>query len=142
MECNMLRPKTTLLTLALAIGFLAGGCASIQQTLSSEQFDLRSKYFVRAIRWGEIDKLPAFFAPGAELPDFAPLEEIKVTDAEAGPWKVTTDGMHITQSLSLKYYRTDTLVERSLTSDQLWRYDPERHAWFLESGFPQFSPAK
>lgn len=138
----MLRLKTTVLTLALAAGFLAGGCASIQQTVSSEQFDLRSKYFVRAIRWGELDKLPSFFAPGSELPDFAPLEAVKVTDAKAGPWKVTTDGMHITQSLTFKYYRTDTLVERTQTVDQVWRYDPERHAWFLKSGFPSFSSSE
>ena len=135
-------PGLKRIALALVAGLVLAGCASIQKTASSEQFDLRSWAFLRAIRWGDIEKLPVFFAPDVDFPQRAALEEVRVTDVDAGPWQVTSDAMHITQSVTFKYYRTDTLVEKSLTADQVWRYDPDAHNWFLESGFPAFSPPK
>ena len=78
-------------------------------------------------------------APGAEAPEPEALKGVKVSDGRLGPATLSEDGNRITCPATFRYYRTDTMVERTQTVVQVWRYDPEAGTWLMESGFPTFS---
>jgi hypothetical protein len=125
----------------VAIVLSVSGCAGLRNSVEMEQFDRRCRGFVRAVRWGQFEEARAYMAPGADAPTPAALKGVKVSDSRLGPAVMSEDGLRITCPVTFRYYRTDTMVEHSQTVDQVWRYDPEARAWFLESGFPTFSPA-
>lgn len=133
--------KTTLIVLAavLAAALAASGCARLQKKFSTDDFDTRAGTLYRAIRWGEFEKAFALMAPEADRPDPSLLRQVKVTDYRPGPYEVSADATRITQPVTFRYYRSDTLVERTTQVETHWRYEPEAGQWFLESGFPTFS---
>jgi hypothetical protein len=93
------------------------------------------------VRWGQFERAAAYLATDVPSPDPAALKGVKVSDINTGPATMSGDGMRITCPVTYRYYRTDALVEHSQTLEQVWRYDPKARTWFLESGFPVFSPS-
>jgi hypothetical protein len=131
--------RRTALGVLAAIALAISGCAGVQESVALEQFDYFVHGFVRAVRWGQFEKARAYMAPGADAPEPSALKGVKVSDASLGPAKLSEDGTRITCPVTFRYYRTDTMVERTQTVEQVWRYDAETRSWALESGFPTFS---
>jgi hypothetical protein len=40
------------------------------------------------------------------------------------------------QTVDIKMFNTTQAVERTITDEQVWRYDPELKHWLLYSGLP------
>jgi hypothetical protein len=133
--------RRTPLGVFAAIFLLISGCAGLQNSVGLEKFDYRVHGFVRAVRWGQFEEAKAYLSPGAEAPAPAVLKSVKVSDSSIGAAELSEDGNRITCPVTFRYYRTGTMVERTETLDQVWQYDPDAGTWFLERGFPAFSPA-
>jgi hypothetical protein len=40
------------------------------------------------------------------------------------------------QTVAIRYYKIDELIERSVVDQQTWVYHPEAKNWYLQSGLP------
>ncbi len=120
------------------------GCASMetQQRLSS--LDMTARQYGDAVRWGHYDVAIDFFKPGnTEGPDnFTPVASnignIKLTSYEPVNRTLSKDTFEAHQTVEIKYYLINQMIERTLLDRQIWRYDTEDDRWYLHSGLPQF----
>jgi len=100
------------------------------------------KQYEALVRWSEWDGAVNFLAPAyqEEHPvsqlEMERLQLFKVTDYKVRAFAVTDGGMTAIQTVDIKMYNTTQAVERTITDEQEWRYDPELKHWLLHSGLP------
>ncbi len=134
----MLRLRKTAMVMTAAV-MAAAGCAGMQKSYRSSQFETRSFEFLRAVRWGYYERAVAYVAKEAETPAPDIFETLHFSNYKTGDWQISEDAMRVTQPVTFHYYRTDNYTERSTTVEMVWQYDADRGDWFLVSGFPAFS---
>lgn len=91
------------------------------------------------LRWGYLQHLGNFLAP--EVQQAAPLTEeeiknIRITGYELMRTPVFLDMNHVTQTAIIRYVFEDRQVEKQLTDQQLWSYDPETERWNRANPIP------
>jgi len=116
------------------------GCATLESKSRMEQFDQLTRGYAKALSWSEFEV--AYTATKAALesplPDAAALKHIKITTYEPAVPLVEQDGKTIKRVAHIRYVHTSRMAERSLTTNEEWKYSDEAGRWFLLSGFPQF----
>ncbi len=70
--------------------------------------------------------------------DFRRLKKIKVISYELLSVKVSQDRLMVKQTVEISYYNIDSMLVRTLTDNQLWKYETEEKTWYLHSDFPDF----
>jgi len=125
----------------LLLGMVAlTGCAALESKSRMEQFDQLTRGYAKALSWSEFEV--AYTATHAALdtplPDAAALKHIKVTAYEPAVPLVEQDGKTVKRVAHIRYVHTSRMAERSLTTNEEWRYSDEAGRWFLQSGFPKF----
>ena len=105
-----------------------------------EQLDNLMRGYAKALAWSDfaVAYTATKAAQQAPLPDAAALKDIKITSYEPAAALVERDGKSIKRVARIRYVHTSRMAERSLTTDEEWRYSDEAGRWFLQSGFPQF----
>ena len=105
-----------------------------------EQLDNLTRAYAKALTWSnfEVAYTATRAAQETPLPDAAALKDIKITSYEPAAPLVEQDGKIIKRVVRIRYVHTSRMAERSLTTDEEWRYSDEAGRWFLQSGFPQF----
>ena len=94
------------------------------------------------VSWSEWDGAANFLAPAylEEHPvsqlEMERLQMFKVTSYTPRAFAVTDGGMTAIQTVDIKMYNNTQAVERTITDEQVWRYDPELKHWLLYSGLP------
>ncbi len=100
------------------------------------------KQYEALVRWSEWDGAVNFLAPAyvAEHPvsqiEMERLQMFKVTSYTLRAFAVTDGGMTAIQTVDIKMYNNTQAVERTITDEQVWRYDPALKHWLLYSGLP------
>ena len=125
--------------LLLGLVVLAG-CAGLESKSRLEQLDNLTRGYAKALAWSDfqVAYTATKAAQEAPLPDAAALKDIKITSYEPAAPLVEQDGKIIKRVVRIRYVHTSRMAERSLTTDEEWRYSDEAGRWFLQSGFPQF----
>jgi hypothetical protein len=125
--------------LLFGLVFLAG-CAALESRSRLEQLDTLTRHYAKALEW--LDFAVAYTATQAalemSLPDAAALKHIKITAYEPAVPLVEQDGKTIKRSVRIRYVHTSRMAERSMSLEEVWKYEDEAGRWFLQSGFPQF----
>ena len=70
------------------------------------------------------------------------FKKIRVTSYEPSKRKLSKDNLEAHQTVEIKYYFTNQMIERILIDTQIWRYDPEDERWYLHGNFPEFIPER
>jgi hypothetical protein len=106
-----------------------------------ESFKTATLKYENAIRWGYFEAANNFIKEGGtelQIPDFEKLKEIRVTYYELFKSKFSKDGLRAYQTVEIKYYNINHLIENTLIDNQRWKYDKEEKKWYLQSGLPEF----
>ena len=100
------------------------------------------KQYETIIRWSQWDAAADFIAP--EYQEEHPISRLeldrlrlfKVTSYTVRSTGVFDEGMTMRQVVEIKMFNTNKGVERTITNEQEWRYNPETERWKLHSGLP------
>jgi len=116
------------------------GCAALESKSRMEQLDSLTRGYAKALAWSdfEVAYTATKAAQQAPLPDAAALKDIKITSYEPAAPLVEQDGKTVKRVARIRYVHTSRMTERSLTTEEEWKYSDEAERWFLQSGFPQF----
>ncbi len=69
--------------------------------------------------------------------DIEALERVKVTSYDMLSLRTFQNELRVEQTVKIKYYHVDQLLEKTLIDKQMWEYAPSG-AWLLLSGLPDF----
>ena len=100
------------------------------------------KQYETIIRWSQWDAAADFIAPEYQLEhpitrlELDRLRLFKVTAYTVRSTGVFDEGMTMRQVVEIKMFNTNKGVERTITNEQEWRYNPETERWKLHSGLP------
>ena len=64
------------------------------------------------------------------------LKKIKITSYEVQNRKMHNEKLMVEQTVEIKYYNTDYLVEKVVDDNQIWIY--ESNSWRFSTGLPVF----
>lgn len=124
----------------LFIGIVLTGCASLEKDRRAMGLEAATNAYQSAIRWGDFDTAMGLLAPelrrDAELPQG--LEDLRVTRYEVVQPPLIRADDSATQTVSIEYLFEYNQILRRLTDRQVWRWDEQEKAWWLESGLPAF----
>ena len=121
--------------------FLITACASLSGVKQEELFETASYSYEQALLFGKYEAAHDFTKiadPEEHATDFKRLKKIKVTSYELIALKVLEDRDIVNQRVEISYYFLDSLVEKTIVDNQLWKYYTEEKIWYLESGLPDF----
>lgn len=127
--------------LLVAFLILMAGCASIKAREQGRALEETCKDYGKAIQWGQFSKAAGFMMPDPAnqiTRDLAGLEKIKISSYEVIDRQVLEGGGEASQTVEIRYYHIENLIERTLLDKQRWLYDDARKHWFLMSGLPPF----
>lgn len=132
----MIRTTTVI---ALMIG-LVMGCSSLKIKDPMQAFDKANRAYRQAISWSEYVVAATFLKNEDEDKVAAQIEHLnnfRVTAYEPRVMTVIEDGVRVRQVVKISYFRKNDLVVSAIADEQLWEYDPQKHAWLLLTGFPK-----
>ncbi len=117
------------------------GCSAIKEVRQQDSFERAVKAYRQNLLMGKYRTANAFRKPPAsaqQAPDFTELKKIRITSYELTAVNISQDLLTVNQTVEIGYYNIDSMVEKILTDNQLWKYDPDEKAWHLHSDFPEF----
>jgi len=118
--------------LGLAI-LLLGACATQGEIMDNLNKTLRG--YEKAVRWAEFDAAYSYHKRETNQETTIPanMENIRVTKYESSGQQFDPQKLAMKQTVTLHYYNTDDLRERSLKLRHEWKYFPESKRWYLIS---------
>jgi hypothetical protein len=129
-----------LLTLFLLI-MLVVGCSSFSNMKQMNMFDEVAWSFKDSMRWSDFEaanQLRKDALTESNPPDFKKLKNVRVTSYDVKQIIPMDNKLKVHQVVEINYYKTDNMIEKTLTYDQLWEYDAENESWSLKSRLPDF----
>lgn len=115
---------------------LLSGCASYKNHLQAQSFAKFTHSYGLAIQWSDYDAAANFLEHSPPPEDLARLKGFKVTAYEIRKVKFLDDMSRADQTVSIRYYKIDELIERTIDDQQTWVYHPGERLWYLQSGLP------
>ncbi len=116
------------------------GCGKVSESMRMDKFEDTTRSYEDSLRWGHSELMHSFLRSGEEpdrSPDIKALERTKIITYELLRLKGSEEGCRIEQTVKIKYYYTDELLEKTVIDEQVWEYDPS-DGWRLVSGLPAF----
>ena len=126
--------------LLISVVILAG-CATMDGNHRMNSLTTTTDNYRNAIRWGlydVADNLRGVEESENQSRELERLKKINVTSYKSVHKDMSDDGNEAKQTVEIKYYHTDYMVEKVLIDKQVWKYDSEKKAWHLQSGLPEF----
>ena len=116
------------------------GCATTKKDTRMDALSITADKYQSAIRWGLYDIADNLREAGGVIDNstIERLKKIKVTEYKSIHKDVSKDGTEAKYVIEIKYYNIDYMLEKTLIDKQVWKYDPEKKAWSLQSGLPEF----
>jgi len=139
MRMGMSSPRTFCFAPAIIAALLAA-CATTSGIEKSMDDTLH--LFETAVRWSEWDGAVNFIAPEylQEHPitqlDLDRLRLFRVTSYTVRSTQVFDEGMSVAQGVEIRLFHKSQAVERSISYNELWKYDEESERWWLYSDLP------
>jgi hypothetical protein len=100
------------------------------------------KQYETIIRWSQWDAAADFIAPEYQMEhpitrlELDRLRLFRVTAYTVRSTGIFDEGMTARQVVEIKMFNSAQAVERTITDEQVWRYNPETQQWRLHSGLP------
>jgi hypothetical protein len=133
----MIKPKLLIVLLSL----LPVCCVSVSEMRRMEKFEEASSIYENAIRWSDFETAGTFLNVH-ENPNISAkteeLKQFKVTSYTIKRFLPTRDKSQVLIIAEIKYFKLNSLVVKSISDRQLWKYDSAKERWFLTSGLPNF----
>ena len=126
----------------LTAALLSAACASTFDFRREELFEDISKRYGRLIRWSEFDAAMPYLATDVPKEKAAAPNDVRVADYEVKQVAYTEDKQQVLQTVRISYFKHSNPRLRTLDDLQLWEFNPDKGAWFLKSGFPDFRQGK
>ena len=126
----------------LCVVILLGGCNSrggVKNKVIS--LDDAIEGYLAALRWGRYQDAYRYHADkdgGQPALPLDNLEQIRVTAYDVHEKNVNDEVTEASVKGEIKYYHTDYGTVRKLPLHQLWWYEAEAKAWYLEGEMPTF----
>jgi hypothetical protein len=120
---------------------LVAGCSHFSNVKQMNMFDDITASFKDSIRWSDFEAANHFRKDAlteSNPPDFKKLNNVKVTSYEVKQIIPMDNKLKVRQIVEINYYKSDNMIEKTLTHDQLWEYDTADKNWYLQSRFPDF----
>lgn len=133
----MRRYLILLVTLAT---LLFAGCATDQR---NQALITTLNAYANTLRWGDFQSALQFVDPKVlqEHPptdlEMARYRQLRVSDYNDDRGPVPSGENEVQQLVQINLINVHTQSERSVIDRQTWRYDPEKHHWWLTSGLPK-----
>lgn len=126
----------------LCIGILLLiGCATFKEQQKVSALDTATDNYKDAITWGDYNIAAKYRknqgAQGLSW-NFRELKKVKVTSYEILYRSVSDNNLQAQQTVEIKYYNIQNMIEKTLVDEQVWEYDEKEKAWYLQGDFPQF----
>lgn len=117
------------------------GCATFTDLRVFNQFDMVAKSYESAISSEDFEMAASFLSKQNSqkkvvLPDKKFLKKIKITSYELLNRKMNNEKFTAEQTVEIKYYNTNTFIEKVIPDNQIWIY--ESNSWSLSTGLPVF----
>lgn len=125
----------------IACLLLLSGCATIESSLErrTELFEIASRDFEYAIRWGYYEHAYEYVRKDEEdrkPPDFDRLKNIRVSTYDVLRSTLSANELQAKQSVEIRYYHINTLVEKSIHQELRWEFDEASKRWQIAGEFP------
>jgi hypothetical protein len=131
-----------LLASLLASALLLSGCATDKR---ADALNATMIAYANAVRFDGLEAAQEFVDPKvrAEHPvtelQRELYKQVQVNDYDDGNGPVPAGENQVRQTVQIGLTNVHTQAVRTITDHQLWRYDPEKSHWWLESGVPDLS---
>ena len=117
------------------------GCATFPDLRLLSKFDEVAESYKTAISLEDFKMAGNFMSKQnlkkeSVLPDKKFLKKIKITSYEVQNRKIQNEKLMVEQTVEIKYYNTDYLIEKVIDDIQIWIY--ESNFWRLSTGLPVF----
>jgi hypothetical protein len=124
----------------LIIGLVLTGCASLEKDRRAVGLEAATNAYQSALRWGDFESamglLSSELRRDEELPqDF---KDLRITRYEVVQPPLIRADDTATQTVSIEYLFEYNQILRRVTDRQVWRWDEQEKAWWLQSGLPAF----
>jgi hypothetical protein len=121
---------------------LLSGCASDRR---SDALARTMIAYANAVRWDGFERAAMFVDPS--LREAHPLtnrdrehfKQVQINDYDDGNGPVPAGANQVRQTVRIGLTDVHTQTVRTLVDRQVWRYDPDRHTWWLETGIPDLN---
>jgi hypothetical protein len=137
-------PMRRLILILAVMATALAGCASDRR--SDSMTETLNRYG-SVVRWGDARSAMSFVDPKvleANPPSSMELSrwaQVRVSGYDEGVGPLPGDNPNeVRQVVQINLINNNTQAERSVVDHQVWRYDPEKHKWWLMSGIPNISP--
>ncbi|MCF6338735.1 MAG: hypothetical protein L3J84_12440 [Gammaproteobacteria bacterium] len=112
---------------------LLSACATQGEMMDDLNKTLRG--YEKAVRWAKFDAAYSYHKRETDQEVSIPInmENIRVTKYESSNQRFDQQKLVMKQTVTLHYYNTDDLRERSLKHRHEWKYFPENKRWYLIS---------
>jgi len=124
---------------------LLSGCAS---DIRSQALLKTLNAYANVVRWGDFANAEQFVDPKLRAePPLTPIElsrykQSRVSDYDDPAAPVVVGENEVRQVVRIGIINVNTQAERTVVDQQTWRYDPDKHLWWLVSGLPDVSQAR
>ena len=121
---------------------LLSGCATDRR---SDALTHTMIAYANAVRWDGFEAAELFVDP--KLRDAHPITEldrerfkqVQINDYDDGNGPVPAGENEVRQTVRIGLTNVHTQEVRTIVDHQLWRYDPDKGKWWLETGIPNLN---
>jgi PBP1b-binding outer membrane lipoprotein LpoB len=120
---------------------LVAGCSNYANMKQMNMFDEVTTSFKYSMNWSDFEaanQLRKEARTESNPPDFKKLKNVRVTSYEVKRIIPMDNKLKVRQIVEINYYKSDNMIEKTLTHDQLWEYDTADKIWYLKGRFPDF----
>lgn len=117
------------------------GCATMKEYQKVDALENATNNYRDAIIWGDYNIAAKFrkVQDSQRLSwDFSEFKKFRVTSYEILNRAVSDNTLQAHQTIEIKYYNIQSMIEKTLVDEQLWEYDEEEKVWYLQGDLPQF----
>lgn len=127
----------TLKTALCFVGYLLlTACSHDYQLMKTDE---QLNGYGAAIRWNMFKRAVNYLAtPPHPSPNWKELDQLKVTAYKTTFRDLYPSGKFASQTVEIKYIPAGSVVEKTITDEQRWRFDDNQDRWVLETGLPKF----
>jgi hypothetical protein len=126
----------------LSTMLLLSGCATDKRDDSLNHTMIA---YANAVRWDGFEVAEQFVDPKVREAhpitdlDRARFKQVTVSDYDDGNGPVASGENEVRQIVQISLTNVHTQTVRTITDHQLWRYDPKKNHWWLETGIPDIT---
>jgi hypothetical protein len=124
----------------LIIGLVLTGCASLEKDRRAVGLEAATNAYQSALRWGDFESAMGLLSPELRRDEELPqdFKDLRITRYEVVQPPLIRADDTATQTVSIEYLFEYNQILRRVTDRQVWRWDEQEKAWWLQSGLPAF----